>query len=113
MTPFEASMERIADRALAKKRAIALIPPVATVKPIIGCKSTRRVVVVAAMGSRWMTARAVARKTNLRVEQVQELFYRIENRGKFEKRSLHCRNHGFEWRVAGLKHPRPKKSAAE
>ncbi len=112
MTPFEASMERLADRWLAQKRAVALIPPV-VVKPVIGCKSTRRVVVLAAMGSRWMTARAVARKTNLRVEQVQELFYRIENRGKFEKRSLHCRNHGFEWRVAGLKHPRPKKSIAE
>ncbi len=28
MTPFEASMERIADRALAKRRAVALTPPV-------------------------------------------------------------------------------------
>ncbi len=28
MTPFEASLERIADRALARRRAVALIPPV-------------------------------------------------------------------------------------
>ncbi len=30
MTPFEASLERIADRALERRRAVALIPPVVT-----------------------------------------------------------------------------------
>jgi len=94
---FEPMFQRMADRAMARRKVASGAPPAQS--PILrGLASRRLETVMTAMGDRWMTARAIARRTELRVEQVQETFYRIKNRGKFEKRSLDCRN-GLEWRV--------------
>ncbi len=94
---FEKAYAIWADRAEAKRQGIAAAPPVVK-HSIKGIKSDRWKVISEAMGDRWMTARAIARKTDLRIEEVQEAFYRACHRGKWEKRVLACRN-GAEWRL--------------
>ncbi len=94
---FEQIFSQLADKAMAKRKGIATALPVVK-HSVKGPKSDRWAVISAAMGDRWMTARAIARKTNLRKEQVQETFYRDCHRGKWEKRVLACRN-GQEWRL--------------
>ncbi len=100
---FEQIFSSMADKAMAKRKGIAL-PPLQP-KVIYGIKSVRFETVVAALGNKWMTARALAKKTKLRTEQIHGVLY--SHRAKVESRSLKYRN-GTEWRVRGLAHPRPK-----
>lgn len=93
MTEHERSLERIADRALARRKIVRNRLPI--VAPRVFNAERGHWGRIVAVLDRWMTTKEVARKSGLTARQVRGQFK--WRRDKVELRS--SRGNGFEWRV--------------
>lgn len=94
MTEFERSLERIADRAVQRRKVAQVIPPQTSVR------RDRWQRIVAAMGSDWHTKASLLEQLNITEGQVSYLF-RL-HRKRLSKRSKGLGGvgrHTYEWRL--------------
>ncbi len=86
MTPFEASMERLADRWLAKKRAVALIPPVVVRAARHGRQVQWSQWDLRPEASQWLTCKAIAVLMKCSAAAVYRHFR--DNRHRYSSRKI-------------------------